>query len=68
MSKSLYSDDNPKTTITGFGYGSKEKALYTIKKVEKTKRGEQYKFQVINTMYNRAKFHKNQTKDMRDSL
>ena len=68
MSKSLYSNNNPKTTINGFGYASKEKALYTIKKVEKTKRGEQYKFQVINTMYNRAKFHKNQTKGMKDAM
>ena len=36
--------------------------------MEKTKRGEQYKFQVINTMYYRAKHHKNQTKNMREAM
>ena len=39
MSKSLslYSDNNPKTTISGFGYKDKKTTLNTINKVEKTK-------------------------------
>ena len=68
MSISLYSDDNPKTTIKGFGYKNKEKAEETIKLVEKTNRGINYKFQVINTMYYRAKHHKNRTKDMEEAM
>ena len=65
---SLYSNNNPETTIKGFGYKDKKTALETIKKVEKTKRGELYKFQVINTMYNRAKYHKYRTKDMEEAM
>ena len=68
MSISLYSDDNPKTTIKGFGYKNKEKAEETIKLVEKTNRGINYKFQVINTMYYRAKHHKNKTKGMEEAM
>ena len=67
-SKSLYSDNNPKTTISGFGYKDKTTAKKTIKIVEKTERGINYKFQVINTMYYRAKHHKNQTKDMKNAM
>ena len=36
MALSLYSDDNPKTTIKGFGYKNKQKAIDTIDLVEKT--------------------------------
>ena len=68
MSKSLYSDDNPSTTISGFGYKDKQTAIKTIDSVEKTKRGIDYKFQVINTMYYRAKHHKNRTKKMEDAM
>ena len=59
---SLYSDKNPKTTIHKFGYGSKKKALDTIKNVKSYSK--KYQFQIINTMYNRAKFHKNRTKSV----
>ena len=64
----LFDDANPDTTIKGYGYKNKEKAIDTIKLVEKTKRGRSYKFQVINTMYNRAKHHKNTTKDMKEAM
>lgn len=64
----LYSDNNPNTTIKGFGYKDKKTAIATIKKVEKTKRGKLYKWQVINTMYNRAKYHKHRTKDMEEAM
>ena len=68
MALSLYSDDNPKTTIKGFGYKNKKKAKDTIKLIEKTNRGINYKFQVINTMYYRAKHHKRKTKDMEEAM
>ena len=68
MSKSLYSDDNPSTTISGFGYKDKDIAIKTINSVNKTKRGLNYKFQVINTMYYRAKHHKNRTKKMEGAM
>ena len=64
----LYSNNNPSTTIKGFGYKNKKVAEETIKKVEKTKRGHYYKFLVINTMYYRAKHHKNRTKDMEEAM
>ena len=31
----LYTDDNPKTTLQGLGFKNKEKAINTIKTVEK---------------------------------
>ena len=64
----LYSDNNPNTTIKGFGYKDKKTAIATIKKIEKTKFNKLYKWQVINTMYNRAKYHKHRTKDMEEAM
>ena len=62
----LYSDDNPKDTVKGTGYGTAEKARATIKKmqsVDKTRA-----MQTINTMYNRAKHHANQNQGMRNAM
>ena len=64
----LYSDRNPKTTIKGFGYKDEEKAKKTLKKLKTLKKPEVYKFQVINTMYYRAKHHKYRTKDMESAM
>ena len=64
----LYSDRNPKTTIKGFGYANAKKARDTLKKLKKVKRPEVYKFQVVNTMYYRAKHHKYRTKDMEAAM
>lgn len=64
----LYSDRNPKTTIKGFGYKDEEKAKKTLKKLKTLKKPEVYKFQVINTMYYRAKHHKFRTKDMEAAM
>ena len=63
---SLYADYNKKTTQKNLGYGNKEKALYTIKKIKNKDIG--YQRRTIITLYNRAKFHKNQTKDMKDAM
>ena len=64
----LYSDRNPKTTIKGFGYKDAKKAKFTLKKLSKLKKPEVYKFQVVNTMYYRAKHHKYRTKDMEAAM
>lgn len=66
MNKELYSDKNPKNTIKGLGYKNKEKAKFTIDRVKSY--SIKYQFQVINTMYNRAKFHKNKTKEMEEAM
>ena len=62
----LYSDDNPKDTIKGTGYGSAEKAKTTIKKMKNV--DDARAMQTINTMYNRAKHNKNQNQGMRDAM
>ena len=64
----LYSDRNPKTTIKGFGYKDAKKARNTLKKLKKLNKPEVYNFQVINTMYYRAKHHKYRTKDMEEAM
>jgi hypothetical protein len=64
----LYSDRNPNTTIKGFGYKNSQKAKNTLKKLKKLNKPEVYNFQVINTMYYRAKHHKHRTKDMEDAM
>ena len=66
MNKSLYEDKHPTTSLKGTGYANKEKALYTIKLIEKFDLT--YQKQVILTMYNRAKFHRFQTQGMLDAM
>jgi len=63
---SLYDDYNPKTTIQGLGYKNKEKALYTIDKIKNMDK--KYQFNVINTMTNRAKYHKNINENMKEAI
>jgi hypothetical protein len=65
---SLYADYHPETSTKGFGYGNKKKAVETLKKLKKMKSNRTYTLQVVNTMYNRAKYHKNRTKDMEDAM
>ena len=62
LNLSLFSDYNPKSTTKGLGFKDKEKALYTIRAVEK--RDLKYQVNVISTMLGRAKKHPNRTKDM----
>lgn len=62
----LYNDLHPDKSLKNTGYKDKITALKTIKLVEK--RSLKYQFDVINTMYNRAKFHKNKTKDMEEAM
>ena len=65
---SLYADYHPETSVKGYGYADKEKALKTIEKLKKLNRGRTYDLQVINTMYNRAKYHKFRTKKMEEAM
>ena len=63
---SLYADYNPKTTLKGTGFKDEETAKRTLELI--ANRELTYQKQVVNTMYNRAKFHPNQTSDMRKAM
>ena len=63
---SLYEDYKPQTTIKNLGFKNKEKAIYTINKIKN--KNLTYQKSVINTMYNRAKYHPNRTKDMEKAM
>jgi hypothetical protein len=78
MTKDLYSDNHPNTSIKGFGFANPTIAKETInklksyagfshvifyKKIDKT-----YQKQVIITMYYRAKHHPHQTPYMRKAM
>ena len=65
---SLYADYHPKTSVKGFGYKDATKAKDTLIKLKKMKVDRTYWFQVVNTMYNRAKYHKNQTHKMKEAM
>jgi len=58
----LYDNNNPKTNITGTGYKDIDTVKKTIQLI--SKRSYIYQKSVINTMFNRAKHHKNKTDDM----
>ena len=62
----LYTDKNPGSTLEGTGYKDKETAEKTIKLIEK--RSPIYQKAVVNTMYHRAKNHKNKTPEMKDAM
>jgi hypothetical protein len=63
---SLYADYHPDTSKKNLGFKNKEIALKTIKLIKN--KPIIYQFQVINTMYNRAKYHPWQTKDMIEAM
>lgn len=63
---SLYSDDNPKSTIKGTGFKDKDTAKKTLKLI--SKRSIKYKITTINALYNRAKNHPHQTEDMIEAM
>ena len=66
INTSLYEDNHPETSTKGLGFKNKEKAIETLKIIKN--RDLTYQKQVVNTMYNRAKYHPSQTKDMRDAM
>lgn len=62
----LYTDDHPELSTKGTGFKNENIALHTIKII--SKRCLKYQFDVVNTMYNRAKYHPNQTPDMKKAM
>lgn len=62
----LYDDFHPSQSLKNTGFKDKKTALKTINLVNK--RSLKYQFDVINTMYNRAKYHPNKTKDMDEAM
>lgn len=62
----LYSNRHPNRTIKGTGFKNKKTALKTIEIIRF--RSPTYQFNVINTMFNRAKYHPHQTKEMREAI
>jgi hypothetical protein len=58
----LYADDHPELSTKGTGFKDENTALNTIKII--SLRCLKYQFDVVNTMYNRAKYHPKQTPDM----
>ena len=63
---SLYSDDHPETSTKGTGFKDKQKALDTLKIIKN--RDLTYQKLIVVTMYNRAKYHPYQTKEMKDAM
>ena len=57
----LFSNDNPETTVHGYGFSDKAMAKKTLKDLEH--RDPSYQFQVVNTLYNRAKHVLKKTND-----
>jgi len=64
-SLSLYDNGNKKPQIKS-GYGNKQLAEQTIKNLKG--KSKKYKIQILNTLYNRAKYHKYQTSGMIDAM
>lgn len=64
----LYIDNNPTTTIKGFGFKDRQKAKDTVEKLKNGNFTDTYIKQVIITMFYRAKHHPNRTKDMEEAM
>lgn len=62
----LYTNAHPKTTIKGTGYKNKNTALHTLDLIKDKPLKKQ--FLIINVLYQRAKYHKNQTKNMIEAM
>jgi hypothetical protein len=67
LESELFSDGD-KDAVKGTGYGSKEKALATIKIIDKLKKKDhRHAMAIATTMMNRAKHSANQTAGMREA-
>ncbi len=62
----LYNDLHPDKSLKNTGFKDKNTANHTINIV--SKRSLRYQFDVINTMYNRAKYHPHITNDMKQAM
>jgi hypothetical protein len=60
-------NDNPRgrPRLRGLGYGTAKKARDSIKRLRKMPRA--YQFQAATTMFYRAKYHAQQTAEMREA-
>ena len=63
---SLYEDKHPKSSMKGTGFKDKQKALDTLEIIKN--KDLIYQKQVVNTMYNRAKYHPYQTNNMKEAM
>lgn len=63
---SLYADYHPETSTKGTGFKDKEKAKETLKIIKKEPKTKQT--QIVITMYYRAKYHPNRTKNMEEAM
>jgi len=66
VNTSLYEDHHPESSTKGTGFKNRQKALDTLKIIKN--RDITYQKQVVNTMYNRAKYHPHQTEAMREAM
>ena len=66
INTSLYEDNHPKISTKGTGFKDKQKALDTLEIIKD--RDIIYQKQVVNTMYNRAKYHPHQTEGMIEAM
>ena len=67
MSKpQLYNDLHPDKSLKNTGFKDSMTAIRTIKLI--SKRSLRYQYDVINTMYNRAKYHPHQTENMKEAM
>ncbi len=67
MSKAqLYNDLHPDKSLKNTGFKDSATANHTINLI--SKRSLRYQFDVINTMYNRAKYHPHITDDMKKAM
>jgi hypothetical protein len=64
--KSLFEDKHPKTSTKGTGFKDKQKALDTLKIIKD--RELIYQKQVVNTIYNSAKYHPHHTENMKEAM
>ncbi len=63
---SLYEDNHPTKSTKNLGFKDKQKAIDTLDIIKD--RDIIYQKQVVNTMYNRAKYHPHQTESMKDAM
>ena len=62
----LYDNFHPEKSLKGTVFKNAKVALNTIKLISKISL--KYQFDVVNTMYNRAKYHPHKSKDMEDAM
>jgi hypothetical protein len=62
----LYDNFHPEKSLKGTGFKNAQVALNTLKLI--SKRSLKYQFDVVNTMYNRAKYIPHKTKDIEEAM